>query len=161
VTGPFPKTALVVLSALVLQASVAANVRPFGRTPELLVLLAVAGGMVGGAERGAIVGFFCGIAMDLVVQTPFGLWALTATLIGWATGHIHGRAVAGPIFRSATAVMATAAGLVGFVVLGALLGQEGLFDLPLVRIVVVVSLLNGLLAPFAVRSLRWSLAGSR
>ncbi len=152
------RTLLVVASALVLQVAVGANLRPFGRTPELLVLLAVAGGIVGGAERGALVGFACGVAMDLVAQTPFGLWALTATVIGWAVGHVHGRSLAGPLLQAATAAAATAAGLLGFVVLGSLLGQDELADLPLVRIVVVVSTINALAVWAAVRALRWSLA---
>lgn len=155
------RVVLVIASVLTAQFALAPSLTLFGVTPDLLLLTAIAGGMVGGAERGAAIGFGAGLAMDLIVETPFGLWTFTSCLLAWLVGQLHGQVlVAGPLLRWVTALWASAAGLVLFVAAGLIIGQEYLAEVPLVKVVVVVSVLNAFLIPFAVRVMRWALEGT-
>lgn len=148
------------LTMLFLQQGLAPHIQAGGVSPDLLLLVALVGGMVGGAERGAVIGFVAGIEMDLIVLTPFGLWALTGCLAGWAVGQLHTTfSQGGVVLHLLTAVAASAAALTLFISLALLIGQEFLNELPLVRIVVTVSIINGLLTPIGVRWMRWALEG--
>jgi rod shape-determining protein MreD len=80
------RAALVLVVALVLQVSVLADLRMAGAIGDLLLVVVVAAGITGGADRGAAWGFAAGLLYDLVLDTPFGLTALTYTLIGVAVG---------------------------------------------------------------------------
>lgn len=80
------RAALVLIVALVLQVSVLADLRVAGAIGDLLLVVVVAAGITGGADRGAAWGFAAGLLYDLVLDTPFGLTALTYTLLGAAVG---------------------------------------------------------------------------
>lgn len=149
---------VVVLTGVALQASLAPQMRLLGVTPAILVLLAIAGGALAGPDTGAIIGFACGVGMDVLVQTPFGLWALTCTLLGWGVGLLHGRLVApGRLSRAVSAALGTAAGVGIFVTLGSLLGQEHLFALPVGRLLLGLAVANVVLMPLAAGAMRWAL----
>ncbi|HEX6569815.1 MAG TPA: rod shape-determining protein MreD [Acidimicrobiales bacterium] len=80
------RAALVVVAALVLQISLAVDLRVAGAVGDLLLVVVVAAGLTGGADRGATYGFAAGVLYDLVLDTPFGLSALTYALVGYAVG---------------------------------------------------------------------------
>ena len=63
---------------------------------DALLILAVAAGVVSGTERGATVGFCCGLALDLMVTTPFGLGAVSYLVAGAMAGAIRPRWSARP-----------------------------------------------------------------
>ncbi|MEO6121361.1 MAG: rod shape-determining protein MreD [Acidimicrobiales bacterium] len=148
---------LLVVAALVVQHSLLVNLRVAGVRPDLLLVMAVAAGIVGGRERGAVVGFAVGVAADLLAQTPFGLSSLTFALIGYGVGTVQ----AG-VIRLAwwipllTGLAASAAGVLLYGFLGALLGQAGLMRPGLVGLAVVVGALNAALVPFVVRAVAWA-----
>jgi len=76
----------VILGALVLQVSLVADLRVAGALGDLMLVLVVAAAISGGPERGAVWGLAAGIAYDLMLDSPFGLSALTYALIGYAVG---------------------------------------------------------------------------
>lgn len=80
------RAALVVAAALVLQVSIVADLRVAGAIGDLLLVVVVAAGLTGGPDRGVAYGFAAGLAYDLVLDTPFGLTALTYSLLGYAIG---------------------------------------------------------------------------
>jgi rod shape-determining protein MreD len=80
------RAALVLVAALVLQVTVLSDLRVFGGLGDLMLALTVAAGLTGGADRGATWGFATGVLYDLVLDTPFGLSALTYALVGYAVG---------------------------------------------------------------------------
>ena len=82
------KTVLVLIGALLLQIGAVADLRLLGATGDLLLLLAVAAGWVDGPDRGLSWGFAAGLAYDLVLDTPFGLSALTYAVVGYAVGLV-------------------------------------------------------------------------
>ena len=80
----------VLFSAAVLQRGLFSQLRIAGVSVDVFLLLAIAGGMMLGPERGAIFGFFAGLTLDLLVQTPLGLSALVYCLVGFGTGRLQG-----------------------------------------------------------------------
>src|ERR1700679_4081273 len=91
------RVALVVFIVLMVQQTVMVVLRVGGAHPDLLWLLPITAALLDGPETGAIVGFWSGLAFDLVLPTPFGLSALVGCLLGFsigvATAAVDSRAV--------------------------------------------------------------------
>ena len=147
----------ILLVVLLLQTSLIAKLSIFGVRGDVVMLLPIVAGIVAGSDRGAMVGFAAGLSFDLLLQTPFGLSALTYCLVGYAVGLLQGG-----VIRSAwwipvvSAFGASAGGIVVFAVLGKVLGQDGFIDGRLPKIAVIVALLNALLVLPALRIGRWA-----
>ena len=145
------------VGALLLQTTLLASLRIFGVMPDLMLLLAVAGGITAGATRGATLGFASGMLIDLFLPTPLGLSALVFTLVGYGVGVANTG-----VLRSAwyipvlTAGGASVAGVTLYALIGSVLGER-MVDGHLVTIAVVVGLSNAVLAPVAVKVVDWSL----
>ncbi|HEX8803112.1 MAG TPA: rod shape-determining protein MreD [Acidimicrobiales bacterium] len=118
------KTALLLLSALVLQLGLVSDVRIFGAVGDVLLLVVIAAGLVDGPDRGATVGFAAGVLYDLTLDTPFGLSALTYALVGYAVG-VASAALLRPAgwWPVAFAVAASAAAVGLYTALGHLVGS--------------------------------------
>src|SRR4029450_9677936 len=82
--------ALVVVVALVAQIAIVADLRVVGAVGDLMLLVTVAAALTGGPDRGATYGFVCGLAFDLVLDSPFGLSALTYAVVGYGVGVVCG-----------------------------------------------------------------------
>jgi rod shape-determining protein MreD len=82
----WPRATLIVVLAVVLQMAVVADLRVGGAVADLVLAVVVAAGLTGGPDRGATYGFAAGVAYDLVLDTPFGLTALSYALVGYAVG---------------------------------------------------------------------------
>lgn len=122
------KMALVLLVAIGVQTTFGSDLRVDDVAPDLMLLVTVLSGFIGGAETGAVVGFATGAVSDLfLVNTPFGLsclaYCLTGFVVGWATASLlrpHWYLVPG------VAGAGTALGVALFVVIGYLVGQAQL-----------------------------------
>ena len=99
--NPF-RLGVVVLVALVLQVCLFSRFSYEGARPDVMILVAIAAGLVAGAERGALVGFVAGLAYDVVLTTPLGLSALVYCLVGYAVGASG----SGVLLASVNAVLA-------------------------------------------------------
>ena len=154
---------LVLFAAMVLQLSVGASIDLAGVHPDVMLLMAVAAGIVGGEERGAIVGFAAGLLADLFVQAPFGLAALSFTLVGFCTGLFRTSILRAPWWLVAgAAAVASAGGVVLYAVIGAVLDQSQMVSDRLGPVVGVVGGLNGVAALVVVPVMRWAVfPGSR
>jgi len=158
----WPRTALIVLVALVLQVTLLSRFSYEGARPDLMILLAVMAGFRLGPERGAIVGFAAGVSFDIVLSTPLGLSALVYTIIGYAVGA----ATAGMVRTSrwaapVVAAAGSAAGMLLYALVGAVLGEPTLSGPSLASIVVLVAAVNAVLAPLASRALVWARTDER
>ena len=153
------KVLLVLLVALVLQVSLVARFSLDGARGDLMLLFALGAAAVAGPEKGALVGFVAGMTFDLMLATPFGLSALVYCVTGYLVGSFAGSVVRLAWWVPVLAVaIGSAVGVVAYGVLGTLLGQATLSGPPLATIVAVVVVINGLLAPLAIWSMRWALA---
>ncbi len=81
--------AAVILSALLLQTTVFAEINLLGAKPELMYLLTISFGILEGPASGAITGFAGGMAQDFLLDSPKGITALTLTLLGYAVGMVR------------------------------------------------------------------------
>lgn len=147
------------LLAVLVHTALAPNLRLFGIGFDVMLLLAVAAGIAGGPERGAAIGFVAGLLADCFLQTPFGLSALVYALVGYGVGVFQTGVLHSSWWIPAiTGAVASAIGTVGYVVLGVVVGQDHLLSTRVLRVIGVVALLHALLAPPAVKVLRWALA---
>ena len=144
---------------MTVQQTLMLDLRVGGVHPDIMVLLPIVAGLVGGPARGASMGFGAGLVADLFLPTPFGLSALVGCLIGFAVGRDHpgpgphGRGGCPPL----VALGASAVYEVIYAVLGSVLGQPQMLHVDLTRIVVVVSVVNAVLALPALRLVGWAL----
>jgi rod shape-determining protein MreD len=151
----------VLLLAVVLHTAVSPNLRIFGVAIDLLLLLSIAAGIAGGPERGAAIGFTCGLLADCFLQTPFGLSALAYALVGYGVGVFQTGVLHSSWWIPAiTAAVASAVAVVIFVGLGVVVGQDQLLSTRLITVAGVLAVLHAVLAPPVVRLVRWSLAES-
>ena len=133
--GPLPVVAigLAVVAALALQGSLFARLPLPGGTPNLVLVLVVAVGLVGGASTGMLTGFAAGMLADLLSDHPAGVLALCFALAGFMAGLLETdteRSVFRPLFAVATASVGTFLLYLGvFAVLGRA-AAAGLADLP-------------------------------
>lgn len=155
---------LVVLTAFV-QSTFGNDLRIAGVAPDLLILVVVCAGLVGGPEQGTVVGFCAGLLSDLLAtDTPFGLWALTLCLTGFVVGALRTAVLReGWLLTPAVALVATAGAVLGFVGLGYLVGQAQLAAEGrswLLRVVLVEGAYAAVLSLPVARLTRWAAAGS-
>ena len=147
--------AVVALTVLI-QVALAAPLRLSGVAPDLVLLVSVAAGVAAGPDRGAISGFLAGLAYDLFLQTPLGMSALVCAVVSLGAGWFQLPLASHPRWwRAGCVVLASALGVLCFVAAAAMLGQDALLGIPVLRIVLVVSVVNGLLSLPAVRLLGW------
>ena len=152
------RAALVVLFALVLHTAVFPQLRIAEVRPDLMLLLAVLGGLTAGPQVGAVFGFACGLAVDLLLQTPIGLSALTFSLIGYGVGTFQGVLLRSAMWLTpAVAAAGSAIGVLAFAVLGAVLGQAHLISPTVLTVMALVAVLNALLSLPTARAVAWAL----
>jgi rod shape-determining protein MreD len=139
----------ILLIGILAQTTIASDLRVHGVAPDLMLILSICGGLSGGPEAGACVGFVAGLLSDLFLTTPLGLSALTFCLIGFAVGYL--RTIVLPESRLLVPIiglLATGAGVALFVVLATLVGQTS-FTVEgshwLVRVAVIESLWSAVL----------------
>ena len=152
------RVAIVLVTVTVLELGLASQLRIDGAAADLLLLVAIAGGMVGGPDDGAIVGFFAGLSLDLLVQTPLGLGALVYCITGYLVGLAQGAVVR--TSRLQPVVLAAAASVFGvglYVLVSMVVGRSGLIDQHLLVVMAVVAGVNAVLIPLANRAMRWAL----
>ena len=160
ITSPRFRVPLVVLAALIVHTSVLEGVRSAGVAADAMILLPVTAGVVSGSERGALMGFVAGLITDLFLQTPFGLSALAYSLVGFGVGVLQGNVIrAAWWIMPLTAFVGSAAGMVLYAVIGAMVGQSHLVRPGLGLIALSVGLVNAPLSILAGRAMAWALAG--
>jgi rod shape-determining protein MreD len=116
--------AATIVTALLLQSTVFAQMKLFGVRPELLYLVTILIAILQGPGEGMVVGFAGGLAQDFLLNQPKGLTALTLTLLGYGVGLLRQYIVSpSPLLPTLLVAVSTAAGVVFYEIVGFLLGQ--------------------------------------
>lgn len=149
---------VVLFVALALHQSLFVTVRVGDAHPQVMLLVAVAAGLLGGAEEGALVGFGAGLLSDLFVQTPLGLSALAFALVGFAVGSVQSGIIHSAWWIApVTALLASTAGILLYGVMGAVIGQTHFVSPRLLATAGGVGVMNAVIAVPVVRAVSWAL----
>lgn len=152
------RLSLVLFVGITLHLSLFATARIGEVRPDVLLLIAVAAGIVGGPERGAVIGFVAGIVADLFLHTPLGLSAMAFSLVGFAVGTVQSSVIRSAWWiPPATALMASAAGILLYAILGALIGRPEFLEPRVLVVAAGVGAANALLTPAVVPVMAWAL----
>ncbi len=151
-TGRVLLSAVLILTAALLQVTLVNRLPLPGAGPDLVLLVVIGLAIVVGPTAGASIGFAAGLLVDLIppTSTEVGRWALVLCVVGYLAGQVQIDAR-----RSAFIVLGSVAGLSA---LAALLfaGLGVLFGDPRITADIVVSttlssvLYDLLLAPFVI-----------
>ena len=153
---------VVILTALLLQSTVFADVKLLGARPELLYLLTIVMAILEGPRSAAWTGFCGGMAQDFLMNEPKGITALTLTLLGYAVGLLRTYIVTpSPLLPTVLVAAGTAAGVVFDRFVALLLGQEVVSIAYVLRVAALSGVYTGLLTPIAFPILRRVAEGSR
>jgi rod shape-determining protein MreD len=153
---------LLLVAIVIVQTTILPYLRVFGVVADLGLVATAAVAYREGPETGAIFGFAAGLSMDLFLQTPLGLSALAYALTGYLIGILQGG-----LLRSAwwvSPVLGGLGGLIGgllFIGIGALVGQEQLFVLRSLRVVLLAGVYDALLAPIMFPIVSYAVRGER
>ena len=154
------RVALVIFIVLMVQQTVMVALRVGGVHPDLLWLLPITAALADGPETGAIVGFWAGLAFDLVLPTPFGLSALVGCLLGYAVGALTTAADPRTTWlKPVAALTGSVAADMLFAVLGAILGQPQMVQIDFVALFLMISISSVVFVLPVSRLMRWALAG--
>ena len=82
---------LVSVSALLVVLAFVSRLSLFGVRPDAMLLVTVLIALAEGSEAGTVAGYVCGLSIDLFLDTPLGLSALTYCLVGYAVGQARDR----------------------------------------------------------------------
>jgi rod shape-determining protein MreD len=151
------RVALVVVSAAMLQRGLLTQVTIAGVQGDVMLLLAISGGIALGPDRGAIIGFISGLTFDLFLYSPLGLRALVFCLVGYVAGRYQSSVTRSSRGRMmGTVFLASVASTTALSVVGWVMGQSNMLSARLPLIVFVISVMNALLSPLSVGALRWA-----
>jgi rod shape-determining protein MreD len=164
--GTFVRLAALVLFGVVLQVAGVASLHIFGTQPDLVPLIVGAVGLLGGSVYAAVVGFSCGLLIDLALGQPLGASSLVLTAVGYAVGRYQEvRDPAHGLLPIPIGAAATAGYVVGFAALSLMMEVRGPVSASVIREMIITILLNALLAllifPIIRRFMRASLVGDQ
>lgn len=152
------RLALLILAGVVLQVTLFSDsFRILGVTADVGLVLTIAVAYYGGPQLGAIYGFTAGIAIDCFLTTPMGLSALSFALVGYGVGALQTGLVRAS--RWIAPLLGGVGSLVGnaiFIVIGSLVGEDQLFSLHSVKVLIVASLYDAAFAFVAFPIGRWA-----
>ena len=150
---------IVFVVALVIQLTVLVDVRIFDVAPELLALVAVVAAFFVGPERGPVIAFVAGLLWDVYLPTPLGVSAVVFAVVAYVVATLN----EGLFHDTRTQLIGvvavgSAASVIGYALLGAIVGESGLISADLIVIALVVGASNAVLAPIAAPIMAWALA---
>ncbi len=151
---PLAWTAIVV-TALLLQSTIFAQMKLGGAKPELMYLVTIVLAMLEGPSSGAIGGFSAGMAQDFLLDQPKGITALTLTLVGYVVGIARQYITTpSPALPTLLVGAGTAIGVLFYGLVSFLLGQLSVGILYLLRVAFLSAIYNALLTPLLFPLLR-------
>jgi len=147
---------LAIVFSLVIQTTVfgAGGIEPLGVAPAFVTLMVIAIGPYVEAEYHVLLGFTAGILTDLMGSGTLGLWAMTLTIVAYATVRLRERFNEGVLLTGVLVFFLTLAGQLIFVTVATLFGQDVTADSSVAAKVILPAIWNLVLAVPVV----WALA---
>lgn len=150
---------LIIVVALVLQTTVFTELRIWGGGVMIGLVVTIAVAFSAGSNAGAIFGFVLGLLFDLFLTgTPLGLSALSFTVAGYAIGSFERSLLRqGPFVAPIITAAGTTIGLLVFIMVGALLGNQAFLELRTLGVVVVTIAANAAISPLVFPAVQWAM----
>jgi rod shape-determining protein MreD len=138
---------ILLVAAVVLQIAFFSQISILGSTPDILPVVAVALGLLGGGVIGAVCGFALGLLTDSLLLQTLGVSSIVLLSVGYLAGRWRESfditsSLVPPLLTAALAVVGAAM----FAVIQLMLGVEAPVSLLVLREILVKGLLAGLLA---------------
>lgn len=146
--------ALLVVAVLV-QTTIFHTVRPFGASPDAVLLMVIACGQWLKPEPAVLLGFLGGLMLDLFGTAPLGLHALAYTLAAYATVRVGDRFNYGLYFGVSAVGAITFSGIATVALIGTLFGEGTLGSPGIVSTLVLVPLYNTVLGLAVLPMTNW------
>ncbi|MDQ3608568.1 MAG: rod shape-determining protein MreD [Actinomycetota bacterium] len=137
----------IALATVLFQLGFLSHLDVAGGNADLLPLVVMSIGLLGGALAGAAFGFSVGLLTDLALMDTLGITSLVLLAVGYWCGRareVH--TLEGPLVPLVAGALATLVALVGFSVLQFLLGADPPLGGTLLRQITATLVLNALLA---------------
>ena len=155
------RLAAVLIAAVLLQTTVAPNIRILGANPDFALVIVVSVALIKGSETGALFGFLTGTFVAIALMEPFGLSAFVFVLVGYLAGRYAETADLSAGFAPLlSAFAATLLANVLFAMAQFLLERQVPFGFFLGRVLVPSLILNTLLAAPVYLAVRLWLRGA-
>lgn len=152
------RIALVVGGGVLIQLAVIAQFRLLGVVPDIIPVLVVSIGLLGGSTAGATIGFIAGFLIDLTLVQTMGVSSLLLTVGGYFAGRVRELYdPVHPLTSSAVGASASVFFTVGFGIMQFSLGQPAPEPLSMLWQVLMSALWGALLAPIVFRVARWAM----
>jgi len=81
------RLAVLLVIAVLLQTTVAPNIRILGANPDFALIIIVCVALIRGSEIGAVFGFLTGVMVAIALMEPFGLSAFVFVVVGYFAGR--------------------------------------------------------------------------
>ena len=154
--------AAILITALLLQSTIFAEVRLLGARPELMYLVVIVLAILEGPSEGAVVGFIGGMMQDFLLNQPKGITALTLTLLGYTVGLARQYVVSpSPLLPTMMVFAGTFGGVVFYETVAVLLNTLHPDAVFFLRMALFSALYTALLTPIVYPLLRRVFEGSR
>jgi rod shape-determining protein MreD len=141
------RVALIIVLTVLLQVSFFSYLTFFGTTPDIVPLVVVALGLLGGAVLGAVCGFAAGLLLDSVLLQTLGVSSLVLLSVGFLAGRYReGTEISNSLIPPLLAGALTLGAAAGFAAIQLMLGVQTPVSLLVLREIFVKGLLAVILA---------------
>ena len=152
------RIALIMVVTIVLQISFFSYLSFFGTTPNVVPLIVVSLGLLGGGMIGAVCGFAAGLLLDSALLQTLGVSSLVLLGAGYLAGRYReGAEVSNSLIPPLLAGALTTAAAAGFAAIQLMLGVHTTVSLLVLREIFVQGLLAVLLTIPIYPLIRWAL----
>lgn len=139
-------SAVLLVAAVALQTTLFAELRPLDSAPALTLLVLIAAARHLPDQPALLLGFGSGLFLDLLAESPLGLWALVHTMVAFLVLRLRERSEDDPLLLALGVFGFTVLALTVFAVLGTIFGEKTLADSGIVRKIVLPAAYNTVLA---------------
>jgi rod shape-determining protein MreD len=141
------RVAVIIVLTVLLQVSFFSYLTFFGTTPDIVPVVVVVLGLLGGAVLGAVCGFAAGLLLDSVLLQTLGVSSLVLLSVGFLAGRYReGTEISNSLIPPLLAGGLTLVAAAGFAAIQLMLGVETPVSLLVLREIFVKGLLAVILA---------------
>ncbi|MCI0635707.1 MAG: rod shape-determining protein MreD [Actinobacteria bacterium] len=152
------RIALILVATVVLQLVLLSEISFLGGTPDVVPVIVVCLGLLGGAVIGAVCGFAAGALLDSALLQTLGVSSLVLVAVGYLAGRYRESfEISNPFVPPGLAAALTLFGAFAFAAIQLMLGVDAPVSLAVVREVILQSMLSFILAIPLYPAVRWAL----